>query len=217
MGFIMDFKDYKIEDFISDLSSSMPSPGGGSVAGLVAALASSLNSMVYSLTVNKKAFEELDLDTKKLVLDFKEASSRFTRRSLELMEHDRKYFNELMDCYKLKKDTEEEKKKRSIAIMEGTVKAMKAPLEMTRECYSFYDNLDIAVKYGNKMLLSDAGCAAILLHAAIESAIINVKVNLSSLKDKGFSKGIEDEINRIEKDSLNRKMAICSIVNKEIY
>ena len=48
----MEFKDYKIEDFINDLSSPLPSPGGGSVAGLVGALSGSLNSMVYSLTVN---------------------------------------------------------------------------------------------------------------------------------------------------------------------
>ena len=41
---------------------------------------------------------------------------------------------------------------------------------------NFYDNIDVAVKYGNRMLISDAGCAAILLHAAIESAIVNVKV-----------------------------------------
>ena len=48
----MELKDYKIEDFINDLSSTLPSPGGGSVAGLVGALSGSLNSMVYSLTVN---------------------------------------------------------------------------------------------------------------------------------------------------------------------
>ena len=73
----MEFKNYKIEEFIQDLSSDLPAPGGGSVAGLVAALSGSLNSMVYSLTVNKKSFEERDSETKKLVLDFKEASSKF--------------------------------------------------------------------------------------------------------------------------------------------
>ena len=61
----MRFKDYKIDEFLEDLSSSSPSPGGGSVAGLVAALSGSLNSMVYSLTVNKKSFENLDGETKK--------------------------------------------------------------------------------------------------------------------------------------------------------
>jgi formiminotetrahydrofolate cyclodeaminase len=213
----MDFKEYNIEGFIEDLSSSSPSPGGGSVAGLVSALSGSLNSMVYSLTVNKKSFESLDLDTKKQVLDFCEASKKFTKKSLFLMEEDRKYFNDLMGCYKLKKDTEEEKEKRNKAILEGTLKALKAPLELAREGYKFYDNIDVAVKYGNKMLLSDAGCAAILLHAAIETAIINVKVNLNSLREKKFAEGIEGELSTLEVNSLKRKEVICREVNEAIY
>ena len=206
----MEFKKYSIEEFIEDLSSDSPAPGGGSVAGLVAALSGSLNSMVYSLTVNKKAFEEKDSDTKKIVLDFKEASSKFVRTSLNLMELDRKYFNELMDYYKLPKETDEEKKERSQKILQGTLKAMKSPLELCRECYKFYDNIDIAVEHGNKMLLSDAGCAAVLLHAAIETSIINVKINLNSLRGKDFAKDIEEEIMKIEKESLERKNNIMS-------
>lgn len=213
----MEFKEYKIEKFIDELSSDMPSPGGGSVAGLVAALAGSLNSMVYSLTVNKKSFEALDIETQKIILDFKEASNKFIANSMILMEKDREFFNKLMECYKLPKDTEEDKKKRSAAILEGTVRAMKAPQDIARECYKFYDNIDIAVKYGNKMLLSDAGCAAILLHAAIESAIVNVKVNLNSLREKPFAKEVEKEIKEIEINSLKRKEAICEIMNKSIY
>ena len=82
----MKFKDYKVEEFLEDLSSTSPSPGGGSVAGLAAALAGSLNSMVYSLTINKKAFEKEDLEIKKLVLDFHEASNKFIKISTEAME-----------------------------------------------------------------------------------------------------------------------------------
>ena len=213
----MQFKDYKIDEFIHDLSSSLPSPGGGSVAGLVAALAGSLNSMVYSLTVNKKSFENLDSEIKKIVLDFKEASNKFILKSYRLMEMDREFFNKLMECYKMPKDTDEEKERRIKSIEEGTIRAMKAPLDLAIESMNFYDNIDIAVKYGNKMLLSDAGCAAILLHASIESALVNVKVNLNSLRNKPFTKSIEDQIKEIEIKSLNRKNEICSIVNDEIY
>ena len=190
----MEFKDYKIEDFINDLSSPLPSPGGGSVAGLVGALSGSLNSMVYSLTVNKKSFEKKDLETQKLVLDFKEASAKFTKKALMLMEEDRKEFNKLMDCYKLPKETEEEKEFRNKEIKQRTVKAMMAPKKLAEECYKFYDNIDAAVEYGNKMLVSDAVCAAILLNAAVESAIVNVKINLNSLKDLPIAKEIEKEM-----------------------
>ena len=213
----MDFKDYEIIKFIEDLSSDLPSPGGGSVAGLMAALSGSLNSMVYSLTVNKKSFEDLDGETKKMVLDFSEASKKFTIKSLKFMEDDRKYFNDLMKIYKMKKDTEEEKEIRKKAVLEGTLKAMKTPLELCREGYKFYDNIEIAVRYGNEMLLSDAGCATSLLHSVIECSVINVKVNLTSLRSKSFAKGIEEEVNGLLKSSLDRKEKILDIVNKSIY
>lgn len=209
----MEFKDYKIEDFINDLSSPLPSPGGGSVAGLVGALSGSLNSMVYSLTVNKKSFEKKDLETQKLVLDFKEASAKFTKKALMLMEEDRKEFNKLMDCYKLPKETEEEKEFRNKEIKQRTVKAMMAPKKLAEECYKFYDNIDAAVEYGNKMLVSDAVCAAILLNAAVESAIVNVKINLNSLKNLPIAKEIEKEMKELEENSLKRKEKICSAMN----
>ena len=210
----MEFKEYKIDNFLEDLASDLASPGGGSVAGLVSALAASLNSMVYSLTVYKKSFEKQDIEVQKTVLDFKEASSKFIKRSMILMENDREYFNKLMDCYKLPKDTEEEKAKRQKEIAEKTLGAMKAPYDLAKESYAFYDNIDIAVKYGNKMLLSDASCAAILLNAAIECAIVNVRINLASIKNESYVNKIEEELKNIEKLSIERKQKIQENINK---
>lgn len=212
----MEFKEYKIDNFLEDLASDLASPGGGSVAGLVSALAASLNSMVYSLTVNKKSFEKQDIEVQKTVLDFKEASSKFIKRSMILMENDREYFNKLMDCYKLPKDTEEEKAKRQKEIAEKTLGAMKAPYDLAKESYAFYDNIDIAVKYGNKMLLSDASCAAILLNAAIECAIVNVRINLASIKNESYVNKIEEELKNIEKLSIERKQKIQENINKGV-
>ena len=54
----MYFKDYPIEKFLYELKTDLPSPGGGSTAALVSALAGALNTMVYSFTIDKKAFEK---------------------------------------------------------------------------------------------------------------------------------------------------------------
>ena len=56
----MSFGDQSIKDFLRDLESDLPAPGGGSVAGLISALSGALNSMVYSLTVGKKAYMNLE-------------------------------------------------------------------------------------------------------------------------------------------------------------
>lgn len=216
-GIKMLFKDYKVEGFIEELSSSLPSPGGGSAAGLVSALAGSLNSMVYSLTVGKKAFLALDNDKQNLVLEFEKKSKSFIEKSIELMENDRKYFNELMDSYKLPKESEEEKEIRKKTIDNNTIKAMKAPYELVVECLNFYENIDIAVKYGNKMLLSDAGVAALFLHAALESAAMNVKINLNSLRNIMDTDKIVKELDSMVNTSMKRKNSIVNIVNNSIY
>mgnify|MGYP002228236264 FL=1 len=162
----------------------MPSPGGGSTAALVSALAGALNSMVYSFTVDKKSFEKLDDNNKEKMINLKEKCEEFISKSIYYMEADRDTFTALMDTFKLPKDTDEEKRYRSQMIKEKTIAAMESPLNLAKDSLEFYDNIDFAIKFGNKNLTSDAIVAAILLHSAIESAIVNALVNFNSLGNK---------------------------------
>ena len=198
----MIFKDYKIEEFINDLASDSPAPGGGSTAALVGALSGALNSMVYSLTVGKKSFEKLDENKKEELLLFKTKSENFIKRSIELMEEDRKAFSELMNGYKIPKEKEDREEK----IQKLTIGALMAPLKMSREALKFYENIKFGVTYGNKMLVSDGGVSAILLHSTIESSILNVMVNLKYINDLNFKKEIEEEIENAMKISLEKRM-----------
>ena len=149
----MKFCDESIKQFLEELGSDLSAPGGGSVAGLIAALSGALNSMVYSLTVGKKSYINLQDSEKDIIDKFEKQSKEFTLRSLGLMEEDRENFLKLMDSYKLPKDTDEDKKKRTLEIKENTIKSMEAPLILARESLEFYENLKIMAKYGNKMLL----------------------------------------------------------------
>jgi methenyltetrahydrofolate cyclohydrolase len=211
------FKDYSIEEFLNELSSSAPSPGGGSTAALVSALAASLNSMVYSLTIGKKAYESLGDKEKEDMVRLQNETKDFIELSQEFMERDRKDFLGLMDCYKLPKSTEKEIKFRKDKIKEYTIKAMESPLNLAEECLKFYSNIDFAIKYGNKNLISDAGVATILLHSAIESSIINVKVNLNFLREENNIVKIEDKCNSILNDSYVKKCNLLNEVEKIIY
>ena len=202
----MNFKEYKIEGFLEDLASSSPAPGGGSTASLIAAISGCLNNMVYSLTIGKKAFEKLNDNEKEKMIALERECKIFIEKCMELMEEDRSSFNKLMECYKLPKTNEEEIDFRKSEIKNKTYEAMMAPLNVTRECFKFYDNIDFAVEFGNSMLIS-----------AIESSIINVKVNLNSLRDEIYAKEIEDEIKFIMEESLKRKNLILEKVNKCIY
>ena len=133
------------------------------------------------------------------------------------MDEDRENFLKLMDSYKMPKETEEEKEARKKAIRDNTIKSMEAPLVLARECIKFYENLNIMAQFGNKMLLSDLGISAILLHSAIESSIVNVKVNLNGLRNEDFFKETDKEIEDIMEKSSIEKRKISEIVNKVIY
>lgn len=211
------FKDYNIEYFLNELSSNAPSPGGGSTAALVAALSGALNSMVYSLTVGKKVFENLNKENQDKMLKLKAETVKFISASQEFMEEDRKDFLALMDCYKLPKNTEEEIALRKENINKCTIKAMETPLRLAKECIDFYTNIDFAVEFGNRNLVSDAGVAASLLHSAIESAAINVKVNLNFIKNEYDYKKVEETLEDILSKSNTLKNEILDKVNNIIY
>lgn len=213
----MKFCDQSIKQFVDELSSDLSAPGGGSAAGLIGALAGALNSMVYSLTVGKKSYLNLHNKEKEVIDKFQKESKEFTSRCLELMEEDRENFLKLMDCYKLPKNTEEDKQKRTADIRENTIKSMEVPLILARESLGFYENLKIMAKYGNKMLLSDLAISAIFLHSTIESSIVNVKVNLNGLRSEEFFQRIDKELEEIMKKSIKEKNNIVESVNGVIY
>lgn len=207
----MEFKNYSIEKFIDELKRDLPSPGGGSTAALISSLALALNSMVYSFTIDKKPFEKLSEENKEKMKRFKEESDRFIENALLFMEEDRKIFIALMDSFKLPKETEEEKFYRSAVIKEKTVKAMKVPFELAKKSCNLYNNIEFAIEYGNKNLISDGVVAASILHSAIESAIINVNVNLSSLAECDEYRNIKNQCKDMLEESLKRKNRIIKL------
>ena len=207
----MEFKKYSIEKFINELKADLPSPGGGSTAALISAFALSLNSMVYSFTIDKKTFEKLSEENKEKMREFKEESDMFIEESLSFMEDDRNAFINLMKAFKLPKVTDEEKVYRSNIIEEKTVNAMEVPFKLAKKCFKLYDNIEFAIKYGNNNLTSDAVVAASILHSAIESSIINVYVNFNSLNNKDKYKSIKIECSNIIDESIKRKNKIVDL------
>ena len=211
------FQDMKINDFTDKLSSESPVPGGGGAAALGAALAASLTAMVFNLTVGKKAFEEYDEQTKKYVLknlqEIKDSKNEF----LTFIDKDAEAFSKIIDSFKLPKNTDEEKKIRSRKIQEGYKFAAEVPMELGKKSNSIYQIIDVAIKYGNKNVISDAGAAAIFNHSVIEIAVLNIAINLSGIKDEA----LKGTLKKLSQDMLNysqeKKDSILKNVYKQIY
>ena len=91
--------DKKVSNFLDELASNSPTPGGGSVAALAGALGAALISMVGNLTIGKKKYEGVEEDFKKII-----SSSEKLRYELsQLIEEDVKAFNDFMATYKMPK------------------------------------------------------------------------------------------------------------------
>ncbi len=172
-----------VNEFIDEVASSSPAPGGGSVAALAAALGSALTSMVCNLTIGKKKYAGVEEDMKNLL-----KQSEHIRTSLtQLIDDDTEAFNGVMAALGQPKESDEQKTKRSEAIQRATKNATLIPLHVMELCGQALSLTKAVAEKGNLNSISDAGVAALMLHAACLSAKLNVQINLGSLNDSPFT------------------------------
>lgn len=205
-----------VRGFIGELASNSPAPGGGSVAALSASITAALSSMVFNLTVGKKVYKGYSEGEQKSVDYSLEQSDLEKDEFLNLMNRDTEEFLKLMAAFKLPKETDDEKKLRAEKIQEGYKSALEIPLEVAKKAYNIYEHVFTASKLGNKNAISDAGVAALMLQAAIESAILNVKINLSGIKDEEYKDEVNKQCEEFIENGRVKRDEILEIVNSVI-
>jgi len=201
-----------IKNFLSELASSSPAPGGGSVAALAGALGTGLSSMVCNLTIGKEKYADVQDEMK----DVLKKSEDVRRKLTELIDKDTNAFNDVIKAFRMPKETEEQKEKRSKTIQEGYKTAAKVPLQTAKTCEKILDISMIVAEKGNKNSITDAAVSAIMAQAGVHSAILNVKINLSSIKDKDFIEKTILEIEEIERSAIDKTDFILKFVDNEI-
>ena len=93
---------------------------------------------------------------------------------------------------------------------------MEVPLKTAKLAFSIFPTLENSVKYGNPNAVSDAGVGAIHALACIESAVLNVRINLSSIKDEELVRKISMECDELENKGKNYKDDLIKLVNNKI-
>ncbi|MBU3195512.1 cyclodeaminase/cyclohydrolase family protein [Clostridium algidicarnis] len=209
-------KELTVENFAKELASKSPAPGGGSAAALSATLAASLSSMVFNLTIGKKAYENLKDEEKEWIINALKRTEVLRQEYLDIMQEDTTVFLKVMDAYKMPKDSEDEKQLRKIKIEEAYKLALEVPRRLSEKCFELYKYIEIAAKYGNANAISDAGVSALMIQAALEGASLNVKINLASLEDIKLKETLLKETNTLIKEGSIKKDAILKIVENKI-
>lgn len=187
------FIDKSVRDYVADAASGDPTPGGGSVSALAASLGAALTSMVYNLTEGKKVYKEFsDADRKELDDNFQEIKKSIERLN-HFVDEDTKAFDDVMKAFKMPKETDEDKKKRTDAIQAGYKKALELPLECAKECKHVLELQEPFARNGNLHAITDVGVGALLAYTGLEGALLNVSINLNSIKDEEYRLAKEKE------------------------
>ncbi len=195
------FSEKKISEFLNQLSSNTPTPGGGTVAALSGGLAASLVSMVASLTVGRKKYEGYDALYEETIGKMKQLTEQFQ----DMMDEDAKAFDGVMKALKMPKKTDEEKLQRKEKLQEAFKNATNSPVNTAEAVVKVSEYAKEMVKHGNKNAVSDAYCAIELCKAAFNMAMENVDINLGSIKDEVYTKKVTVRCEEL-RETLNRNI-----------
>lgn len=200
-----------IEDWLTDLASELPAPGGGAAAGMSAATGAALVSMVCNLTVGKPKFAEHEEVMREALAE----AERLRVEALGLAEDDAEAFSGVMAAYKLPKGTEEERAARTTAIQAGLAEAAAVPLAVAKVAAQVVRVSGRILDGSNPNVLSDVAVAASSAKSALESAALNVDINLASIKDAEVRERLASELNEALQAKVQAE-AIMQAVAKRI-
>ena len=206
------YTDMKINEFLGALASSEPTPGGGSAAALGGAWGAALVSMVCNLTIGKKGYEEVDAPMRELL-----AKSEALRQELpKLLEADTQVYGQVMATYRMPRKTPEQKAERDRAMQAALKDAAKVPLIIAERCAEIVELALPAAQMGNQWAVSDAGVGALLAEACIHAALLNVYINLASIKDEAFVQEMRQRIEAITTGKTELRDRVMALVHEKI-
>lgn len=200
--------DMTLTQFTDELAADSAAPGGGSVAALSGALGASLVSMVCRLTIGKKGYEEYEDEVKEVLVE----SDRLRRSLLNAIDIDAKAFDKVMDAFAAPKGTEEEKAARRDLIQTAFKGACESPRDTAIACLQVLRLCARIAEKSNTNAASDLGVAASAALAGLESAVMNVFINLSSIKDEDYVYDMETQMETLHEEGAILKAGVLRVV-----
>ncbi len=194
----MKLAELTLTAFLDKTAGSDPVPGGGSISALSAAIATALGTMVTNLTIGRKKYVEKEEGMKEAAESLNEKRNRF----IELIDLDSEAYDRVFAAFKLPKESEEEKAHRAAVIEEATKHAAEVPMEVARTALEAMPRILYIGQEGNTNAITDSCVAMMCARTAIRGALLNVRINLSSLHDEEYVARMKEEAENIEAEAL---------------
>ena len=204
--------EMKTTEFLEELSSKAPVPGGGGASAALGAFGAALGMMVANLTVGKKKYAAVEEE----ILAALEELGKLRDRLVALTDRDAQAFEPLSRAYGLPKNTEEEKAAREKVMESALYDASVAPLEIMETVLASMDLLEVLGEKGSRLALSDVGVGILFAQAALEGASLNVFINTRLMKDRGRAEELNGRADRMIAEGRGKKERIYSQVLQSV-
>ncbi len=205
-------QELSIKGFLAKTAGNEPVPGGGSVSALNAALSAALTEMVANLTIGKKKYEEKE----ELMREIKEKAAKFQEGFIKDIDEDSEAYNKVFEAFKLPKETDDEKAERSKQIQAATKVAAEVPMKVAQNAYAIMNLITSVAKEGNQNAVTDACVGMMAARNAVLGAVLNVRINLTSIKDEVFVETFIKECDRLEKETIKREKDLLDWVKTQL-
>lgn len=181
-----------LQTYLDDLASSKSAPGGGSAAAVSGAMAAALTCMVCRLTLGKEKYADVQEEIAGLLEQAEEQRQHFQ----QLMTDDIAAYTRLSACFKMPRDSEDQRRMRADAIQLCLNQAALVPMEMCERAVQVALICERVAEIGNVNVLSDIGAAAMLTASAGTAAAWMVRVNLKNLRDEEAVGALSERLSR---------------------
>ena len=207
----MEMMEQSCTRFLAELAGKAPVPGGGGASALVGAAGVALGNMVGCLTTGKKIYAAVEADIQTL-----NAKAEALRRELEaLVQADAEAFAPLAAAYGLPKDTPAQAAHKAAVLEAALDTACAVPLEIMQKCAEGIVLVEQYAAKGSVLAVSDAGCAAALCKAALQSASLNVFINTKLMTDRPRADALDAQADALLNEYVPRADAVfASVTNK---
>ncbi|MEP6956710.1 MAG: cyclodeaminase/cyclohydrolase family protein, partial [Chthoniobacterales bacterium] len=179
---------------------------------LMGALGVSLGGMVANLSAGKRGWDE------KLTYfsGWAVMGQALKDELLFLVDEDTTAFNEVMSAFGLPKGSPEEKAARTAAIQLANKYAAEIPLRVMQTAFKSYELLNEMAAQGNPASISDVGVGLLATRACIEGAGLNVRINLSGLKDEAVRSSLDKSVRELRAHSHEQFDKIMQVVESKL-
>ena len=169
-----------LKDFLQETASESPAPGGGSISAYIGALGGALTTMVANLSSHKRGWDE----QWEYFSNLAKSGQEYIIELEKLVDKDTDAFNGIIEAFRLKAETKEEKKEKDITIKNATLNAILVPLDIMEISLKLMQLIEELTEKGNPNSVSDVGVAALCARSAVLGGYLNVMINIEDYSDE---------------------------------